>query len=478
MKLNMWMIANKLRNYETDMHLDPEADAELNSVLPIYVSGCVRVSSQGRDVICEHDQEYIRIKELSLSDGYMLIQGIFDWYQDWLDRTNTAIMSNDFKSLAEECRSAFDNPIMLQDSNYCLLGMAGSSADEAYPPEWRYILNGGQSSVEGYEFMASALRHAEGIYQQNVRKFKGKAGSLMPFGGLHANIIFQERAFGKITVLERDRELNRGDICLLEFLTRRMAIYMAAISGRNQQYLDTEILEALVMGQKVPYEKISYFQSLLKGGRTGKFSLMAINYSKHDRKGDWRALLLLKNIVFYQYPRIVCKIIKDNLLILLYSDDPHTLAEQILKTLGDCGYEKDLIVGRSLEFYQLSESACFYEQAIYAQERSKPGAFTEFYGYASEYIMGSSGVRQFCAGEPSLRHMWNTEPTKRAYLETLRVYLEEERSSTRAANRLFIHKNTLTYRIKYLKENMKWDLNDYKIRNYLRLSFYILKKEK
>ena len=54
------------------------------------------------------------------------------------------------------------------------------------------------------------------------------------------------------------------------------------------------------------------------------------------------------------------------------------------------------------------------------------------------------------------------------------AYLEHERSVGRAAEQLYIHRNTLNYRIRCLKEWTGWDLEDPVLRDYLRLSIFYL----
>ena len=90
--------------------------------------------------------------------------------------------------------------------------------------------------------------------------------------------------------------------------------------------------------------------------------------------------------------------------------------------------------------------------------------------------MENTGLQRLCACEPTLRRMWNEGGDRRMGVLTLKAYLGEERSSKRASEKLFIHKNTLTYRIKYLKESTGWDLENTYIRDYLRLSAYFLEK--
>ncbi len=476
MKLNMWMIANRLKNYEIEARIDKDAEPILNSTLPYYAPGCVYISQLSNDIICESDQGSILIRDMKLSDGYLLIQGIFDWYQNWLDEVDRAIMSNDFQSLAQLLQRAFGNPVMIQDSNYCLLGMSGPFGKNGIPPEWEYIRENGQISMEGYNFMSSALKFSDCVYRQNVRRFCGKPDSLMPDSGLHVTITFHGHDYEKLTVLESNRVFNVGDICLLEYLSRRMAIYTAAVSGESRKYLDIGIIESLILGEPVPPDKVNDFQRIIKGQRPGAFAVLLINFSDKERKGDPRALKFVKNIIFRQYSIMFCNIVKGELMLLLYSQNPYILARQIFHTVTQGGRKKELHAGLSCLFYELSELQYFFDQAAYARSNGKE-IFSEFYNLASDYLMEASGRQRICACEPVLRRMWKEDEDKMAYLKTLQVYLEEERSSKRASERLYIHKNTLTYRIKFLKDTTNWDLDDPSTRNYLRLSLYALEKE-
>ena len=60
------------------------------------------------------------------------------------------------------------------------------------------------------------------------------------------------------------------------------------------------------------------------------------------------------------------------------------------------------------------------------------------------------------------------------YLETLRTYLECERSLSATAAKLFIHRNTLMYRLERLRAAVSLDLDDPEVRLQLLLSFHLM----
>ena len=63
------------------------------------------------------------------------------------------------------------------------------------------------------------------------------------------------------------------------------------------------------------------------------------------------------------------------------------------------------------------------------------------------------------------------------YYETLRVYLECERSLSETAKQLFIHRNTLLYRLDKLCEQTGLRLDDADQRLHLRISFRLMQKQ-
>ena len=476
MKINMWMIANRLHDFDIETDLEPEAAPVLDSVLPFYAPGCVSIVSQGDGVLCKSEQGNIYIPDLSLNHGYFLIQSIFNWYQDWFARMSATITQRDYTRLAEVYRDIFGNPVMIQDSSYRLLGMSHFAEDEEIPPGWEYLQKNGQSSYESYAFMTQALRHTKQIYRNSVRKFKGNRLSAIPVGGLHANIYFQGRNYAKVTVLEMNRRLNRGDVCVLESISQRLATQLAACSAASQAFLQKGTLEALVDGEEVDKRSLDLFRRMADGGgRSEWMAVMLIGCANGDPAENLKTLTLVKNVLFDRYPSFPTEFIRGELMVLVSANHPKVLAAQIFQTIRSEGYEAGLTAGLSLRFTDLTELKYFFEQAEFAK-RYSTDSVAMFLSMAPQQLIELNGKPQLCACAPVLRRIWLTSPDKKEYLDTLRVYLEEERAAKRAADRLFIHKNTLTYRIKYLKDITGWDFDNPDLRNYLRLSLYVLGK--
>lgn len=69
------------------------------------------------------------------------------------------------------------------------------------------------------------------------------------------------------------------------------------------------------------------------------------------------------------------------------------------------------------------------------------------------------------------------ETQQTEYMKTLRVYLEQNLNAVQTANRLFIHRSTLLYRLERIKALLESELDNPEELLYLSLSFYLLDNE-
>ena len=60
-------------------------------------------------------------------------------------------------------------------------------------------------------------------------------------------------------------------------------------------------------------------------------------------------------------------------------------------------------------------------------------------------------------------------------LETLYIYLRNERSYLKASKIMNLHRNSIVYRINRIQEIAGWDLDDEKMRAYIMFSYELLK---
>ena len=103
----------------------------------------------------------------------------------------------------------------------------------------------------------------------------------------------------------------------------------------------------------------------------------------------------------------------------------------------------------------------------------------DFAHWAVDYLL--LGTREpaelLAACHPDACRLWQQKQQGDGMLcDTLQTYLTQERSAVRTAEALFIHKNTLFYRLRKLQEVLTADLENPSVRLHLMLSFRILEQ--
>ncbi len=481
MKLNLWLIANQLaQNYDIETKISFAVDRTISGPLPVESQGVIYVREEGSDILCQAEQGTIIIHDVEGKEGLLLVQSIFNWYDNWLENVDRALRDGDYRMFVHFCAQAFSNPVMLQDSNSLLLGMDCRGIPIGRIPEWRFLYETDQCSVAYYLAMSEALNRPVRKYNDSVYRFntcaQDEKGEDYQTSGLLARFRFLAHDYGQLTVLDKKRPLNPGDVALLEVLADRASLYFAAAERSDSSAVNLRIMDDLLEMREVSGEQLAYHYSLITRNAPENSGRLCLFLFRCADETDKTALLsLLSTILTRQYPTLYSWAYHEDLLYAVYVPEPNILAQQMYTFISAQGYSRKLQVGISLPFDDILQLPYHYEQAVYAVRHSdRPGLFF-FYDCGSRYLLENSDPhRRLMACEPMCRRIWEKEPDKREFLLTLSAYLRTERSTSLAAERLFIHRNTVNYRIRYLKDFTGWDYENDILRDYLRLSIYTL----
>lgn len=113
----------------------------------------------------------------------------------------------------------------------------------------------------------------------------------------------------------------------------------------------------------------------------------------------------------------------------------------------------------------------------YSEKNASTIWYNEFKSYALEYWLteGYDKLSKKAVLPPELNILKEHDSKNGTKLfETLRVYLESERNSTLTSQVLKIHRSTLPYRLNHIYELTKLNLDDEKVRLYLRMGFFVM----
>ncbi|MDO4622405.1 MAG: helix-turn-helix domain-containing protein [Eubacteriales bacterium] len=473
MKLSMWMIANRLSSLldiQTDIALD--AKPILNSARMVYATNCVHVYQEGDYIVYDGEGDKIRIFNLTVKEAFEIVQGVFDYYQDWESQILDDIRSRNFQSMTDHCDLVFQNPMLLMNANYRLLAMSKGYPAEEMDDEWNYIAQYGYSSLNSIR----QLRQDTSVdfLHEGPQAFNFRNIASLAFSGISYNLVFNEVTCGRMTLLAKNRPLNGGDYQLLRILARHLEpVLSIAPSGEP---ISCNALINLILGN--PYSEHE-LELHLSYNHWIPGELYQVAVVEPESLDDPQLLLpLLMRTLNRQFPDSL-SLIKDNHVILMANREL-SKDTRFLELVPALGTRIRLKTGFSLPSTDYHQAAHLYQQAVHAILYGKQFApldnLYHFETYSIYYILDTPLMEdKLQACHPVICRLWEQKHQHHDELyDTLRTYLDNERSLAKTAAVLFTHRNTVLYRIKKCLDLLNNDLEDCSVRYYIRLSMHIL----
>lgn len=165
--------------------------------------------------------------------------------------------------------------------------------------------------------------------------------------------------------------------------------------------------------------------------------------------------------------------IKDNIVFVMTSASE--TASLTSSVLAHDGFE-DCQIALSLTFDALDCVLQQYRLVVYCLGATHESGLIQAKDKALEFIKEeiSSNNSFESLLHPALKVLREYDRANQSnMLETLRVYLDNDRNAQRCASILYLHRNSLQYRIRRIQEIADLNLGDPAERMWLRLSFFI-----
>lgn len=467
------MIVNRLHNFDLEVHIRENAPINLRSARRVYATNCVHVFKQGNHSVCQSGEDYIVIKDMDPHEAVEVVQSVFDYYDDWDATIREAAAQMDFQKIIDKSWHIFHNPIVLMNANWRVVAISSRYGEDDLDAEWKHLYRYGSSSLDVYNYLRSdPLNNYDTDGAHYYRMNNPQISNC-----ISSSITFQCSLCGRINVLERDREFNRGDLQMVDYLVGALSMAMGTLNRKNKEN-NYSVYYNLLVGGNV--EEQSLLQQMeYMNWEDGKDSYYVFVISPSMGEYDRAASLLLKNQLSRLMP--ACEfVIQDKQVIFIIA--ARDLDERIIETMQKLNKKNCFMIGQSLQFFDIRLCRYFYIQAKFAiacaRKKGLKGTdqVFNFYDYAIEFIIRNSDEREAVyACNPDIRNLWRMDKIHSIdRLKTFSVYLNNERSLLNAAQELYVHRNTLVYRINKIFENLTCNLDDVYTRDYMKLSIRIL----
>ena len=480
MRISIQMIQDRLSQFDTHSFVSQPyisgRDMRYQSVRLARAPGCLFLQQTGNDVTLwgENDSCYIVIKNIDSQTAFFLVQDVFDYYNAWYEKLLIDIHASDFQTIINDACTLLKNPVYFVDANYKAIAMSQQYGRDSVNPEWTHLWDNGYLSVRNYSFVRKYNPHLENEKEASVHYFSAGMKPTQKYGFIYAGVRSEKEYFGHITVVEYEHKITESDCDVLEVLAKTLSASFRMDNEKSTSKRHNSTLRDLLEGRKVTTEELESMLQYRGWNVQGEYILCQIRLEEKISSGYMDTIAECctrssESAFSMEY---------ENSILVLINAVPEKAFPEIEKIRGAIR-GKGPFMAVSLPFSSIEDIPQFYKQTNYALDHCEEWQNEDivfFHWMAVPYILLSNSMSEkYSAISHRILQLDKLDKEKGTeYIETLRCYLQFERSIALTSAKLFIHKNTLVYRIKKITELIHCDLDDPETRRYFLLSMEIL----
>lgn len=396
---------------------------------------------------------------------------------------NTLLNNDDILSVVNKCNKIFNNPIAVMDSSFKLL--AWSKEEKVDDPCWNEIVENGYPSID--TMVTLEKQNCIKNLDSPTKPIMIEPGNRSGFRKILVRIQDGKNTLGYIGVVEMNQKLSNMDLELVSLSSKilaKMFLYTDIENNKcdNDRYerIIIEILDKKLTSENQINERLHY----LKWRFYKKYYMLAIDMSEKDNSEALSCYM--KSSIKKKYPSFNMLIYDKHIIIIDGFDNtllkPDT---KYLEPLRELLKKSELYCGLSNCFGDLSQLNMYYKQSKLAMELGQvSGKYDTNIYYYSDYALmymihicsKHEDLNYFC--NPAIIQLYEYDKEKGThYLETLEAYVNNYKNYQLAAEAVYLHRNTMVYRINKIREITGLTLDDSEMMD-LRMSFEIFRYNK
>lgn len=423
---------------------------------------------EGVVIICEGDSMQLtyyreRCCILQIKDDtdiftvFNAVQKLYDRFDDWKDTLQDILDRNASVSEMMECSYPFfEEPMFLLDANFHFLAHAGYSEASGLTP-----------SPDQENLELPVLGQFLELHDLATTEKEPLLLNLLDTTTLNINLFDGDTYLGCLTINFKERTHRQGDIeiakVLADMLTRAILKFSSSVSTEHN--LLRSVLQDIVDGMPVDYSR----RSALEGSLGGK-EYVCVKMELSNRFAKLPGGYICSEVE-RQYPHSIAFERKGAIMCFIETESLRGTDEnyqaRLRSTMQAFTDSMDLKVGVSDAFKDIYSARLYYHQASAALENGNltdpSKKYYSFQDYAlTELVINSLGKMPaelfFSDGMRRLAAHDADAPV--SYLDTLRVYLDQNMSMTKTSAALFVHRSTLMERIARIERELDTNLKD------------------
>ncbi|MBQ0065554.1 MAG: helix-turn-helix domain-containing protein [Firmicutes bacterium] len=385
------------------------------------------------------------------------IQDVFIQFENWNQQVQKEIVKHkNIVSLSNEIGLMLQNPIALFDLSFRLIGTAGSiPSKEKLNREWLDIVEHGLAPVDSYNIPDQDIY----FFAKHKKEIYIPAGN--PYGNtdLFANIYVNHELFGIVAITNLIQEISDGEKAVLSIVRDYYELYFSlSFKEKNNYNVIHYYLQQLLDNKSIPFEALEYHLHKANWDTNTIYKLACLCHISDEYINQAQ--------IEYAYSRIlrrckdnICFIFQNNIVILYDSNEYslHSLKEEIIKL--------NLCCGISFVYNDIMDIRIAYQQALvsieYGRKYKKEDILWDFeMTYAHTLKHALADKKDFLI-HPMIKTLSNYDALNNTnFIQILKTYILSGGNSKKTAELLYMHRNTLLYKLEKIESILNIKLSD------------------
>lgn len=393
---------------------------------------------------------------------------------------NRLLKSHDYQEILDLGRPLVGNPLILTSVTYAVLAI--TEEPDITSPNWLEISDSRSIPLGSlaYDKLNAAYRKS---LETHYPVFDGSIDDGVRM--LRKTLCTGDKVLGYLDSPLYFRDPSEDDIELFDLLGNLLSVELqrglerASIPDNMQDYFIFDLLEGRLTDPALIQERFRFFKWNIMGrGRVQVVSIQRADGAVESSNVRFRELVeqlanifpVFKTFAYGTQLKMLCPVTES------LGQEKHAIED-----LDIFLEQQDMVAGISRPLHEIQFISTFNRQAEKAAELGRvfsPGRRVHFYDsyamyHALELATQKEDILQFCHSAVMRLLDYDREHDTNL-LESLRVYLTHNRSIGESAGLLYIHRNTMNYRIAKIHELTDVELDDPDVFCHLLFSFFAL----
>lgn len=411
-----------------------------------------------------------------------LVQDCIRYYTDWDDSIRNALLSNcSLNDLLDLSRGVFKNPILVDDSSFRTLSMSTDFDLSRFKDmESKHMQEHGFHSPE---YISNML---ESPIFRSINSKPHKAKIYLYDFLAHPNIITAissgEQILGYFTVIGLENELTLGLVDLSEHFAKLLSILLVRETQTNafkNKSLDNDLIREILHGRVSDRDLIQATFSRIGFAEDPVFTI-AIFALDEDVESDYLILQRMSNHLEAQLPNSIWVQEVNKIILIIKENSSLTAMNRVLSVSHEFQLFSNVRLGYSLPCRDVLKVSIYYDQALtclrfgsLASPDKMHCRYDEVVGYdLIDHYGDTERLMAIC--HPAIKLLADYDGQKGSVLlPTLRVLLRCHGDTSAAAEAMFVHRNSMYYRMKQISTIAGIDLRNDVTLHHLSISLRI-----